>query len=156
VTIPAALLVSGLITHRAALKTSAERTVASLAVAGVLVTVTKFVVGRERPFASEEPTMFRPFSGADAFPSGHTTMAFALATALSDEIHHTWATVGFFTMAGATGWSRLNDNKHWFSDVLAGAALGITSAQVMEKRWNLRVTPVPGGVAVSRGGRKRS
>ena len=88
------------------------------------------------PSQTTDPYEFRPFTHSDAFPSGHATMAFALATALGDEIGHPWwARVGLFAAATATAWSRLNDNMHWLSDVLGGAALGVTSAQVMEGRW---------------------
>ena len=67
-------------------------------------------------------------------PSGHTAMAFALATSLSDEIHNRWATVGLYGLATAVGWSRINDNRHWFTDVAAGALVGITSAKLVSGR----------------------
>jgi membrane-associated phospholipid phosphatase len=70
-------------------------------------------------------------------PSGHTTIAFALATALSDDIKRTWASAGLYTLATGVGWARLNDNRHWLSDVAAGAALGITSAKLMNGRWRI-------------------
>jgi membrane-associated phospholipid phosphatase len=41
------------------------------------------------------------------------------------------------TVAAGTGWSRLNDNRHWLSDVLAGAAVGITSAELIDGRWRI-------------------
>ena len=83
------------------------------------------------------PYDLKPFSGADAFPSGHTTMAFALATSLADELRRPWVTVGLMTAAAGTGWSRVNDNKHWLSDVVAGTALGVTAAQLVERRWTV-------------------
>jgi len=86
-TIPIAMFLGGTIGRNLPLRNSAERIAVSLALAAVVTTTTKYVVGRERPFAAEEPNVFHPFSGADAFPSGHTTMAFGLAAALSDEIH---------------------------------------------------------------------
>jgi membrane-associated phospholipid phosphatase len=64
-------------------------------------------------------------------------MAFALATALSDERHRPWASVALVAAAAGTGWSRLNDNKHWLSDVAAGAAVGIASTQLLEGRWSV-------------------
>ena len=70
-------------------------------------------------------------------PSGHTTMAFALATALADDIHNTWAGVGLYTIASGVAWSRLNDNRHWLSDVAAGAVVGITSAKLVNGHWRL-------------------
>jgi membrane-associated phospholipid phosphatase len=64
-------------------------------------------------------------------------MAFAFATALSDDIDRTWATVGLYTLATGVGWSRMNDNRHWLTDVAAGAALGITSAKLINGRWRI-------------------
>lgn len=135
-TIPAAMFAAGLITKRPGLRRGGERIAVSLALAGIMVSSTKLVVGRVRPGQTDE-TVFRPFSGSDAFPSGHATMAFALATSIADEIRRPWATAALMTVAAATGWSRLNDGKHWLSDVVAGAALGITSAQLVESRWRI-------------------
>jgi membrane-associated phospholipid phosphatase len=150
-TIPAALFLTGILSRRQPLRHAATRIAASLAVTGVLVTATKFIVGRQRPTQGEEPDVLRPFSGSDAFPSGHAAMAFTLATSLADEIRRPWATVVLMAAAAGTGWSRLNDNMHWLSDVVAGAALGIASAQVIERRWRFRrfrVVPLRSGVAL--------
>ncbi|HEV2752172.1 MAG TPA: phosphatase PAP2 family protein [Gemmatimonadales bacterium] len=137
VTVPGAVFLAGIVAGRPALRRSGERIAGSLALAGVLVTGAKLVIGRLRPFQSEEPYDLKPFSGADAFPSGHATMAFGLAAALADEIRRPWASVVLFAAAAGTGWSRLNDNKHWLSDVVAGAALGTSSAQLIEGRWTV-------------------
>jgi membrane-associated phospholipid phosphatase len=40
-------------------------------------------------------------------------------------------------MATAVGWSRINDNRHWLSDVAAGALVGITSAKLVTGRWRI-------------------
>ena len=64
-------------------------------------------------------------------------MAFALATSLAAEIHRPWATALLYAGATGTAWSRLNDHKHWLSDVLAGATVGITSAKLIEGRWRI-------------------
>ena len=137
-TVPLGMIGLGLVADRPALRQAGERVTASVLTAGVLVTGVKFLVGRVRPSQITDPYHFRPFSRSDAFPSGHTTMAFALAAALGDEIGHPWwARAGLFGAAAATGWSRLNDNMHWLSDVVAGAALGVASAQVMEGRWTV-------------------
>ncbi|HEX4627955.1 MAG TPA: phosphatase PAP2 family protein [Gemmatimonadales bacterium] len=137
VSVPAAMLVTGLVTHRPGLERAAGRVAASLLLAGGLTGAGKLAVGRLRPNQATEAYLFKPFSGADALPSGHTTMAFALATALSDELHRPWASVALFVAAAATGWSRLNDNKHWLSDIAAGAAVGIASTQLIEGRWTV-------------------
>ena len=61
----------------------------------------------------------------------------ALATALADDIHRPWATVGLYTLATGVGWSRVNDNRHWLSDVAGGALVGITSAKLVNGRWRI-------------------
>ena len=48
-----------------------------------------------------------------------------------------WATVGLYTAAAAVGWSRINDDRHWLSDVAAGAVLGIASAKFASGRWTI-------------------
>ena len=97
----------------------------------------KLTFGRPRPNQSLDADAYVPFSGREAMPSGHSTMAFALATALSDDIHRTWASVGLYTMATGVAWSRLNDNRHWLSDVAAGAVVGVTSAKLVNGHWRI-------------------
>lgn len=75
----------------------------------------------------------RPDGGDNkSFPSGHTTMAFISATILSKEYGEKsyWYSVGGYTMATLTGLSRIANNRHWISDVLAGAGIGIFSTEV--------------------------
>jgi membrane-associated phospholipid phosphatase len=112
-----------------------QRISAGLLVAGVTTNLLKGIVGRTRPSFTTNAYRFKPFSGRQSWPSGHTTMAFALATGVSDEIHSTPVTVGLYGAALLTAWSRQNDNKHWLSDNLGGAALGVASAKLMTGRW---------------------
>lgn len=131
------ITLAGVISGHDNLRRSGERVLASTIVAGVTTGAIKISVGRLRPDVTDDPYIFKPFSGNDAFPSGHATLAFALATSLSDEIHKTWVSAVLYTGAAGTAWSRLNDQKHWFSDVLMGSAIGITGAKVMEGRWRI-------------------
>lgn len=66
-----------------------------------------------------------------SFPSGHTATAFASAEFLRQEYGDVsvWYTIGGYTVATATGVLRMYKNYHWFSDVAAGAGLGILSAK---------------------------
>jgi membrane-associated phospholipid phosphatase len=59
-----------------------------------------------------------------SFPSGHTATAFAISTVLANRIDNPIATVALYGLAGFTGYQRIYDNKHWFSDVFVGAAIG--------------------------------
>lgn len=136
-TITAGLVATGLITGNQAITRSGGRLALSLALAGAGTQIGKFALGRPRPSQSLDADGYEPFSGQVSFPSGHTAMAFALATSLADDIHRPWATVGLYGMATAVGWSRINDNKHWLSDVAAGAIVGITSAKLASGRWRI-------------------
>lgn len=133
---------------------TAGRLGASLLLAGVSGISLKIVLGRPRPDHSLDADAYSPFSGHDAMPSGHATMAFALATSLSDDIHRPWASVGLYGMAAAVGWSRVNDNRHWFSDVATGALLGITSSKLASGRWRIfglrppSIIAAPGGMSI--------
>lgn len=66
-----------------------------------------------------------------SFPSGHTATAFAAATMLSKEYGHLspWVGVGAYSCATATGLMRVANNKHWLSDVMVGAGVGILSTE---------------------------
>lgn len=68
----------------------------------------------------------------DAFPSAHTSTAFAYATFFHNEYGHksVWYSVAGYSFATATGVLRILNDRHWLSDVLAGAGIGILSAEV--------------------------
>ena len=136
-TVTLGLVGAGLLGHNNELTRAGGRLAATLFLAGGTTGAAKYVFGRPRPLETTDADGFDPFSGNDAFPSGHTTVAFALATALSDDIHQTWASIGLYSLATGVGWSRMNDNKHWLSDVAGGALVGITSAKLVNGHWRI-------------------
>lgn len=71
-------------------------------------------------------------SNNHSFPSGHTATAFMTATMLSKEYGHKspWISIGAYTTATATGLMRMTNNKHWLSDVLTGAGVGILTTEM--------------------------
>ena len=106
---------------------------ASVGVAGVGALAIKEIVGRPRPIQTPgESDDQHPFSGYESCPSGHAAVSFALATAINRE--SSWRGTPWITYPLATlvGWSRVHDGKHWTSDVVAGAALGIWTAHKVE------------------------
>jgi len=132
-------ILAGLIASDDDIARAGGRITGSLVTAGVSNGILKYVVGRTRPNHSSnpDPDEFAPFSGNVSFPSGHTAMAFALAASVSNEVHFLPAQIGLYGAATLTGWSRINDNAHWLSDVLGGAAVGITSAMIMDGKWTI-------------------
>ena len=86
----------------------------------------KLAVGRVRPADGQGNDAFRPFSGNDAFPSGHTTQAFAFASAISMHADNPWVGGAAYGVAGLVGLSRLETRDHFAADVLGGALVGTT------------------------------
>ena len=71
-------------------------------------------------------------SGNNSFPSGHTATAFAAAEFMRQEYKEVspWYGVLGYGAATVTGILRLYNNKHWVSDVVAGAGFGILSTKI--------------------------
>lgn len=75
----------------------------------------------------------RPDGGPHSFPSGHTAQAFMAATFLHKEFGHKsiWYSISGYTMATAVGACRMASNRHWASDVLVGAGIGVLSTNLV-------------------------
>ncbi len=72
-------------------------------------------------------------SSANSWPSGHTATAFVGATLLHKEYGLTrspWWSVAGYGVATATGVMRVLNNRHWISDVMSGAGIGIMSTEL--------------------------
>jgi membrane-associated phospholipid phosphatase len=75
----------------------------------------------------------RPNGAPDAFPSGHTSFAFNNAAVLYQEFNHTAPVLAYsgFLFSTTTAVYRMMNNRHWLSDVLFGAGLGILSVELV-------------------------
>lgn len=117
----------------------------ALAVGFFASEIIKEITLRPRPFLSPEEV--RPLVAAPssyAFPSGHTTSSFAVASGLYLGARRLvgrvplWAW-GTLALAAAISYSRLYVGVHWPTDVLAGVALGVASGWVASRpsvgRW---------------------
>ena len=93
---------------------------------GILCPLLKYTVGRARPNeTAQDSDVFAPFSGAASFPSGHTTQAFTIASVLAFSFDDQPVVGGLaFATAAGVGLSRINNDAHYVSDVVAGAILG--------------------------------
>ena len=71
-------------------------------------------------------------SSNNSFPSGHTAIAFAGAEFLYQEYkdQSIWYGVAGYAVAAGTGIFRMYNNRHWLTDVAAGAGIGILSTKI--------------------------
>ena len=71
-------------------------------------------------------------SSYDSFPSGHTAIAFMGAEFLWQEYKDVSIAYGIsgYIVAAGTGFFRMYNNRHWFTDVVAGAGIGILSTKI--------------------------
>lgn len=104
---------------------------ASLIAGGLIGPAIKATVGRARPSQGVGAFHFEPFRGGVSFPSGHTTEAFAVATAISEHYPQPWVRGLAYGTAALVGASRIQQNAHFTSDVLAGALLGTLTARAV-------------------------
>jgi membrane-associated phospholipid phosphatase len=130
-------------------KNTALDAISATAIAsGIIDNSLKYVVGRGRPTDNHGAYSFQPFSGRDSFASGHTTEAFVLASVISEHYNTPWVQVTSYGLAGMVGYARLNNNRHWPSDVLAGAAIGTfvgkTVVHFNEKHRKVSLQPIVG------------
>jgi membrane-associated phospholipid phosphatase len=72
-------------------------------------------------------------SANNSFPSGHTTNAFVAAEFMHQEYKEesVWYSVAGYSAATATGAMRILNNRHWLTDVLVGAGVGMLSTKIM-------------------------
>jgi membrane-associated phospholipid phosphatase len=70
-------------------------------------------------------------SGVDGFPSGHAATAFAAAEFMRLEFRErsVWYGIAAYTAATGTAYLRLYNDKHWFSELLTGAGIGILATK---------------------------
>jgi hypothetical protein len=143
-----ALAAYGFIAKNEKIKTTTLLATQSYLTAGAMEYLIKFLTGRQRPADSDptteaEPKFHGPFTQkitagsskgfSSGFPSGHTTAAFAAATVFAMEYSdRPIVSIIAYSAAGLIGLSRLTENKHWLTDVFAGAVLGyFTGRQVV-------------------------
>lgn len=127
-------LLMGQLTGQGSVTRVALRAAGAMAIAGGITTVVKFAIGRNRPRGDGDADQFRPLSGWNSFPSGHTAVAFAVATAIAEETRDPWSDAALYGAATLTALARLNDDRHWISDVFVGALVGHLSARWLSRR----------------------
>lgn len=115
--------------------------------------ILKHLFHRHRPSNNDPPNAYLwegpfPFTtDYTSFPSGHTTTAFAIASVLAQGYKDKmWIGITSYSVATLVGLSRINDGKHWATDVIAGSALGtfvgITLSKInFDGNNNIKISP---------------
>ncbi len=118
---------------------------------GSLVLIGKHFTGRPRPGVVDGKDrwllFYRPLDFSryrkgkmpyfDAFPSGHTALAFTWASVLSEYYgDKKFITPFLYSLATLAGLSRITEDEHWLSDVFVGAFIGYFSGKMFSKRNN--------------------
>ena len=115
----------------------------AITVATTLTHAIKYSTHRERPDGSNH----------QSFPSGHAADTFAFATALQRHVGWKYSIPGY-VFASYVAASRLPSQRHWLSDVVFGAAVGVIAGRTVGSHEREHPAPsitlqtVPGGVAI--------
>lgn len=133
VVLPVTQLIVGLCRHDTQTLYNTVQTASGLLLTFGLTYGIKYAVNRPRPYITY--SYINPYTRDTdpSFPSGHTSIAFSTATALSLEYKRWYVVVPSFLWAGAVGYSRLYLGMHYPTDVIAGAVLGAGSSWLCYK-----------------------
>ena len=147
----AALWAGGALANDNATANDGVRSLEAVAVGSIVTILVKRIVGRTRPSTSTSDarnfTLGRGFGGGQdyrSFPSGHTTAAFAFASAVTARVSKrsssqaSWLGPLLYGAASLTGVSRMYDGSHWFSDVVMGAGIGTVTGMLLVRHLDHR------------------
>jgi membrane-associated phospholipid phosphatase len=155
--ISGAMLAGGLITKNPELRDTGRDALEAAVFASLLTAIFKPLFGRERPYQSDGRTVFHGFTTQyTSFPSGHATMAWAVASVVAMRTDGWVVPTIAYTLATMVSFDRVNDQKHFVADVFTGAAIGVSVGRFVVGRHRetqeskagvtVSVVPVPGGM----------
>jgi membrane-associated phospholipid phosphatase len=126
--------------------------------------LTKHTFGRSRPYVTDNPLEFDPFTfneirryidipramdPRNSFMSGHTSGIFAIMTILANRYNYWYVKVPAYTYAVSVGINRMNNPSHWASDVAFGALLGFYIGQKISASEKLAQFEKKAGVSIT-------
>ena len=147
--IPAGLFLVSLAIDDARFQDAAFTSLQAIIYTNLISFTVKTFIGRARPEDGKGAHHFAPFSELDAsFPSGHTATAFAILSPWVFYYPHV-VTYGLLVIGGGAAVARLQRQKHWLTDVLAGGTLGVSMAYWLSRKHqgrlsNMSVVPTVG------------
>ena len=128
VAIPLGMLAVALINDNKKLETDAYETAAGIAIAAIGTEAIKVIIKRPRPYEIYSDIYPDEIDNGNAFPSGHTSVAFAAATSITLISKKWYLAVPAYAWASGVGYSRIYLGQHYPSDVVAGALVGAAGA----------------------------
>jgi undecaprenyl-diphosphatase len=141
--VPVTMAIVGFAEHDDELLRNACVIAAGTAIDYGITAALKYTVKRERPFVTYPDIINKSGKPTEdpSFPSGHTSTAFATATALSLEYPKWYVIAPSYVYAGTVAYSRMYLGVHYPSDVLVGALIGTGCAyltHVVNKKLNCK------------------
>lgn len=124
----AAATVIPYVTGHHALARSALRLAIGYAAADIAGGVVRVAVARHRPDSTGDAWRFRPLRPQGewgSMPSAHVTHAFAIAAGIAEESGRPWVSRVAYGLATLVAADRVYRQRHWSSDVIAGAVVGV-------------------------------
>ena len=130
-----ALLAGGLALRQPGLRDTGRDALEALVLSGLIADVLKPILGRERPYQANGETVFHAFNQHfQSYPSGHATTAFALASVVAMRADGWIIPSLAYATAFTVALDRINDTKHYASDVFTGAAIGVVTGRFIVNR----------------------
>ncbi len=150
-----ALAAGGLLTGEQKHLRTSIRMIEAVLFTKLITGALKETIGRARPFTGHGPTYAELISlestnghAKRSMPSGHTSKIFAAASVIAHQYDSWWVKAPVYATVASAGIQRIESGKHWFSDVVLGAALGyfvgaaLTSDDVQPKRKGVTYDPI--------------
>lgn len=126
---PGSLLLTGYIQNDKPMMRNGLKTGLAIGLNFVLTSGLKYSINRPRPFKQyPDDIIQRTDAGKFSFPSGHTSSAFAMATAVTLSTKKWYVAVPSYLYACGVGYSRMRLGVHFPSDVFGGMIVGIGSS----------------------------
>jgi membrane-associated phospholipid phosphatase len=140
VALPVAQLIYGFAAKDTPSVHNAFQTVAGLALTTGITYGLKYSIQRERPYDSYPDIVPHVKEDSYSMPSGHTSLAFSMATSVSLQYRKWYVVAPAYLYAGAVGYSRMSLGVHYPSDVFVGAVVGAGSAWLSYKgqQWLMK------------------
>lgn len=129
-----AIYLSGLFLKQEKIRHTGLLLITSATASGILLTLSKNIVGRARPKMGEGKGSFKPFSFKDdysSFLSGHSLFAVTTAYAIGKQFKNPFIKAGIYSFGLIGPFSRVWEGEHWLSDVTMSAVLGVAIVETV-------------------------